>query len=598
MVDKSLIFAEKRPQKDLQMIKKIGFVLFILFNLLFTTKTFAGYDDGESTYFYSGIPGCGCFYHCNCYHYSVNGFSQFNRRWHPDTIDEQIWHRFMEKYLYSYENGPYVSEHFLKKFLEGGHDGYICLLSEYLNAIELLKEAQEKSRNNTLHSLKVQHRHPTEQELLAKKIQVLDDKARQSQANLATIPETIIPMYKVLVSDCPHDEPYNMVLMYNRGLVGFLEGDIGSSLNDIVGFIDAAERLDKKHLLTSEIFQKQGQGYFEVGLYHDAIKSLDEAIAKNPNNLEAYFHRALSYYETGDFDNALGDYLISKKKNHFQLHPLPENEFIDAFAEATFKGAQESLEDFLPCLCNSAYGLGECLWTFCDCPLESISTLAGASYEMGEQVVKYFKTLDKEKLSAYADEIVEYYEKYDQLSKAEKGALFGHMLGKYGTDFFTSTMAIKAVSAYRTLKAANAACNLEAMLASQTGKEVILAKSAQQAAKRASFFENVKIQYDKQNKHVVGSRTYIEGKSLFEHRDPEKLLRKHAGKGVRKTGTMGEGGYKEVVDFGEHVGKWKSEAGELIPTNLGTIHYAQDGGAHIVPEKPDYLSIWRQRNGQ
>lgn len=45
-------------------------------------------------------------------------------------------------------------------------------------------------------------------------------------------------------------------------------------------------------------------------------------------------------------------------------------------------------------------------------------------------------------------------------------------------------------------------------------------------------------------------------------------------------------GYRETVDFGEYIGIWKNETGNLaLPTTRGTIHYARDH-AHIVPAYP------------
>lgn len=45
-------------------------------------------------------------------------------------------------------------------------------------------------------------------------------------------------------------------------------------------------------------------------------------------------------------------------------------------------------------------------------------------------------------------------------------------------------------------------------------------------------------------------------------------------------------GFKESVDFGEHIGIWKSKDQlQMLPTTRGTIHYSNKG-AHIVPSKP------------
>jgi hypothetical protein len=46
-------------------------------------------------------------------------------------------------------------------------------------------------------------------------------------------------------------------------------------------------------------------------------------------------------------------------------------------------------------------------------------------------------------------------------------------------------------------------------------------------------------------------------------------------------------GYKEVVDFGEHIGYYVNEEEKIkIATTKGTIHYSKEG-IHIVPTHPN-----------
>ena len=98
----------------------------------------------------------------------------------------------------------------------------------------------------------------------------------------------------------------------------------------------------------------------------------------------------------------------------------------------------------------------------------------------------------------------------------------------------------------------------------------------------------VKLMVDKQNKHVVESHNYNADKSIFEHTNPEELLYKFAGKGKPvDIELVGKAGYKEIVDFGEHIGIYKNKENTLyLPTTRGTIHYCNKG-AHIVPGYPE-----------
>ncbi len=91
-----------------------------------------------------------------------------------------------------------------------------------------------------------------------------------------------------------------------------------------------------------------------------------------------------------------------------------------------------------------------------------------------------------------------------------------------------------------------------------------------------------KIHADRQGKHIVGSKTYIPGKSVLHltAAEAQSLIEDHAGTGMWK------GGNKEAVDFGRIIGTWVSEAdGERRETTCGTIHYSKSG-AHIVPARP------------
>lgn len=82
---------------------------------------------------------------------------------------------------------------------------------------------------------------------------------------------------------------------------------------------------------------------------------------------------------------------------------------------------------------------------------------------------------------------------------------------------------------------------------------------------------------------------YISDGVLEHHKaakDTKRLLKNKGGTGIPKRGVPGQAGYKEVVDFNELIGIWKSADGfSEMSTTRGIIHYSK-GGAHIVPAKP------------
>ncbi|MBA3238577.1 MAG: hypothetical protein H0T62_09570 [Parachlamydiaceae bacterium] len=116
-------------------------------------------------------------------------------------------------------------------------------------------------------------------------------------------------------------------------------------------------------------------------------------------------------------------------------------------------------------------------------------------------------------------------------------------------------------------------------------------QSSVSTGNQCHYFKNVKIEGDKQGKHIPGKHNYELGKSILDHNNPQSLLNNYAGTGAPRRGTPGQPGYRELVDFKEHIGLWKSKtSGHALPTTKGIIHYSKKGG-HIVPEHPE-TKIW------
>ena len=121
-------------------------------------------------------------------------------------------------------------------------------------------------------------------------------------------------------------------------------------------------------------------------------------------------------------------------------------------------------------------------------------------------------------------------------------------------------------------------------LAQQILEQAVKQEKAREAILKSS---NLKLQWDKQGKHIPGKHNYISGRSVLEHSNPQQLIEKFAGSGRRVNHNLpGKPGYKEIVDFDEKIGIWNSKDGKIsLPTTRGTIHYSKDG-CHIVPAEP------------
>ncbi len=92
----------------------------------------------------------------------------------------------------------------------------------------------------------------------------------------------------------------------------------------------------------------------------------------------------------------------------------------------------------------------------------------------------------------------------------------------------------------------------------------------------------IKVNKEKQSKHIVGSSYYRKGRSVFygTAEDADKLIKEFGGKGEM----IGRG--RERVDFGVIIGEYinlRDEKG--VPTTMGIIHYSKNG-SHIVPSNP------------
>lgn len=388
---------------------------------------------------------------------------------------------------------------------------------------------------------------------------------------------------------------HNYQSVFERGKIHFDRGNIELCINDIEDLINskiASELI--KDIKPSDLLLTKGQAFLEMGDYENAIKALTDVIEKDPNNKEAHFHRAAAFFEVGDFNKSLKDYLKSDKgKTSFNSTAEASQDFSQELIKGVCQGSLESAAEFVPSMCNSVYGIGETLWSFSQTPVESTKNFANACLEIGECISDYYKEHDLDNIvEDCSQEIKSLYEKYDQLNDKEKGKIIGYTIGKYGVDIFAGGALFKGIAAYRHLRNANIKYNLEVMATSSVKKEVIISSALKHNAKRETFFKNAKINWDKQNKHIPGKNNYKTGKStiLIETTELEQLVKIKAGKGQKIVGEVGNAGYKERVDFGKVIGEFAQRIDEeqiiYLPTKNGIITYAKDGTVHVIPSHP------------
>lgn len=106
--------------------------------------------------------------------------------------------------------------------------------------------------------------------------------------------------------------------------------------------------------------------------------------------------------------------------------------------------------------------------------------------------------------------------------------------------------------------------------------------SGTKGARRAFIDYPKTIHSGRQDKHILGTNNYTEGRSIFSgtKNQAEQLIKQYGGTGQVLSKN------KERVDFGRVIGYYVDPVTqEKTPTTMGTIHYSKDG-AHIVPARP------------
>lgn len=97
--------------------------------------------------------------------------------------------------------------------------------------------------------------------------------------------------------------------------------------------------------------------------------------------------------------------------------------------------------------------------------------------------------------------------------------------------------------------------------------------------------QKLKINVKKQNRHIPGTREYIDGKSILSV-DAQELINQYAGTGDILISSSGKLINRERVSAKEVIGIYKSEDGKIeLETKNFTIHYSKNG-PHIIPARP------------
>jgi len=374
---------------------------------------------------------------------------------------------------------------------------------------------------------------------------------------------------------------------FRSALEHFIAREFDEAFKQVQSLIDLAEEKDLGDDLISKLYLLQGQVHSEFSLHGEAIVALTKAIRKDPALKDAYFERAASYFELGNFDQAIADYLESGYQRSADPWELVSEMSSGIAIGIVEKGISATLE-FLPEVLSSMRGLGNGLWAFSSNPIGASQSFVNAA----KLCIEFIRSHSSfEVAQELVPELKELCTNYDVLNDFEKGKLIGQVIGQYGTDIFLCKYSMQAIKAFCELKKANQMMTLEA-LASSKSSGAIREEAGKFFAHREEVLKNANLKFhaDRQGKHIEGHRNYEElvsrgnHPSIFQHPEPERLIRQYAGTGIRSKGNIpGMPDYVELVNFEEVIGYAVNEkTGDKTLTTWGKIHYAKEG-LHIVP---------------
>lgn len=420
-----------------------------------------------------------------------------------------------------------------------------------------------------------------------KKLTKLHQKRIKNQSTINETEQNFFDTLESIIRSCKrrHENPQ---AYYESGALNFIKGHNIGAIEDAMQFIDMAQS-DEKLANLAEAYFQVGEAYLETLNYDKAIQCLTKAIEHDQNNKKIYCERAVAYFELGNFDLALEDYLTSG----FKPNPILSNSneilcFSKGLISGILKGSMQAGADFLPSILSSLHGIGHGLWVFAQDPIQVSTEFVQAA----QGCVNFIReNSSKESLELLVPEIKELIEKWDNFEDGKKGEITGNIIGKYGVNIFAGSGLLKCMKMYRDLRKANNLLTLDALALSEKNKKAITLKAFERSAQRKKLLQhaNLKIEWDKQGKHIVGHKNFQTNlnKSIFQHNNPQKLIDKFSGKGMRIDNKQpGSGIYQEIINFDEFIGyAVDRETGEKIATCWGKIHYSKNG-VHIVPTKP------------
>lgn len=101
--------------------------------------------------------------------------------------------------------------------------------------------------------------------------------------------------------------------VFKSALESYVAKDYDIAIEQIRYLISLLEAHPKGDELLSQLYLLKGQVESEFILYSDAVSSLSTAIKKDPSQKDAYFERAVAYFDLGDYEKSIENHLLCKE---------------------------------------------------------------------------------------------------------------------------------------------------------------------------------------------------------------------------------------------------------------------------------------------
>ncbi|MCB1068140.1 MAG: hypothetical protein KDK56_08140 [Simkania sp.] len=247
--------------------------------------------------------------------------------------------------------------------------------------------------------------------------------------------------------------------LLQRSQLFFLDGEFANSLSDLKKLFEVTPLDLLKEKAEENLHLKKGRLECQIGLFEDAIQTLSNCILENPTNKDAYFERAVAYFETGDLEASISDYLQSG----YGVGDLTGGfmrEFCLGLVSGIRNGSVDAAIDFVPSMLSSISGLAHGIWAFACDPKEVSIEMFYACMGLID-FLRDHSTLAV--IQTLIPEVAELTDSTIHLTDKRKGELIGLIIGRYGTDFLLCAGVGRGVKVFSDVQRANRLLTLEKM---------------------------------------------------------------------------------------------------------------------------------------